>query len=521
MRIAPAAQTPIAPAPPMAEEVRIPIMELDGFHGHLLPHVDPDTPGTVGGAARISGEIRRKRDEDGEILLLSGGDFFQGPPISTAFDGQPVVQVMNVDRFDAMTLGNHDFDKGIQVLAERVRDAEFPILGANLLDLRTGAHVSQGRNALSGVREYALKTMKGAKLAVVGLLKQDTPHWTHPDNVKGYAFEDPAKTLDRLVPELMNRENPDILVIHYPLLQHAPELARRAQEAARTATGHAPFVLVVGGHNYEQYARPVRDGDTMILEGTDRGAHLNEIDLRYDPRTRRVVGHEHDRIAITDDTPADPTVKDLVDRYQVRLDEVFEKPVVKALTSLTRERHVDSPLGNLVTDIMRQRSGSDIAFLASGSLKAELPRGILKIKDFVGALPFDNRIVLYDMTGAQIKRVLEESASRKGGDKILQMSGLQMMYDPAAPVGQRVVAARFHDDRLIQDDRTYRVAADDFLQAGGDNYTVFAEAPSSAKGAKIRDLVVEELSRRGTVAARGQTRVMLVPPGSLIDLDKL
>lgn len=523
MRIAPAtSQTPIAPAPLLPEEhqeVRVPILELDGFHGHLLPHVDPEVPGTVGGAARISAEIRRKREEDGEILLLSGGDFFQGPPISTAFDGQPVVQVMNVDRFDAMTLGNHDFDKGIQVLASRLHDADFPILAANLLDARTGKHVSQGAHALGKVREYATKTIRGAKLAVVGLMKQDTARWTHPDNVKGLAFEDPAKTLERLVPDLMQRENPDVLVLHYPLLQHAPDLARRAQEAAREATGRAPFVLVVGGHNYEQYASPVREGDTMILEGTDRGAHVNAIDLRFDPRRRRVVGHEHERIAINDETPADPTVRDIVARYQRCLDEVYDRPVVKALTDLTRARHVDSPLGNLVTDVMRKVSGSDVAFLASGSIKSELPAGLLKIKDLAAALPFDNRLVVFELTGAQLKGLLEESASRKAGDKILQMSGLQMIYDPAAPVGQRVLQARLHDDRLIQDDALYRVAADDFLQAGGDNITAFRDVPCSAQGARVRDLVIEDLARRGKVASRGNRRVMMVPAGSLIRLD--
>lgn len=516
MTIPPIGPAAVPPAPEpsrpaeAASETRIPILELDGFHGHLLDRVDPTSPSSkVGGAARISAEIRDRRDEVGDVLLLSGGDFFQGPPISTVFAGEPVIRVMNHDRFDAMTLGNHDFDQGVPVLADRVSEAHFPILAANLMDERTGRHVSEGDHPLARVKPYAVKELHGARVAVIGMMKPDTPQWTHPDNVRGLQFEPPSRTLQRLVPEIMHLEKPDVVVLHYPLLHHAPDLAREIQQAAREATGQAPFVLVVGGHNYPEYASPRQDSGTMILEGTDRGAHVNSLDLRFDPRARRVVGFQHERVAITQDTPSDPHVQDLVDRYKERLGGFLDRQVVLATSPLTRERHVDSPLGNVVTDVMRQLTGADIAFLASGTLKSDLPAGVLSVGDLMGALPFDNRIVLYEMTGTQVRQALEESASRRGGNKILQMSGLRMIYDPEAPIGQRVLQAQFDDGSPLVDGDTYRVAADDFLQVGGDNYGVFGQAQASPPGAKVRDLVIEELSRQEEVAASGGQRVTL------------
>ncbi|GMU54707.1 MAG: hypothetical protein AMXMBFR33_38530 [Candidatus Xenobia bacterium] len=481
---------------------RVSIVTMDGLHGCLLDQYDPKTPGLVtGGAALLSSEIRRKRQEAGELLLLSGGDFFQGPPISTMFDGEPVIRLMNRDRFDAMTLGNHDFDKGQQVLSQRIQQAQFPVIAANLLDDATGRHISESAgHALAKVGEYFTKKIGLCTVAVIGLMKEESGKTTHPDNVNGLRFEDPVETLSRLVPKICEEERPDVLVLQYQLLREGgTDLAAQAAELAEEASGKPIPVVLMGGHGYTDFQEPRVGENTLVVQSGDRGEELSELDLRLAPGTAQVVGFEHRRVPINSaELEPDPEVMQLLEGYKARLGERMGEVVAHNEAPLTRDKVKDSPLGNLVTDLLRDATGSDVAVIPGGSLKDDINPGPVDVGEVYSAFPFDSHVVKVDMTGRDLKRLMEESLSLKAG-KVLQVSGLEISFDPEKPPGERIVEINTPDGKPLGDDQVYHVTADDFLLAGGDNYTAM-KAREAEHGHRVRDVLVDQMRQRGTIA---------------------
>lgn len=480
---------------------RVSILTLDGLHGHLLDQFDPKMPNVaIGGAALISAEIRRKREEAGELLLLSGGDFFQGPPIATRFDGEPVIRYMNRDRFDAMTLGNHDFDKGQSILSERIGQARFPVLAANLLDSQTGRHVSEtSGHELGAVKEYFVKKIGPCTVCVVGLMKADSSKTTHPDNVNGLRFEEPQETLSRLVPRICEKEQPDVIVLQYQLLREGgTDLVAQAAELAEDHSGRPIPVILMGGHSYHDFEEPRVGNNTLMLQSGDRGQELSELDLKLAPGTAQVVGFEHRRVPITSETlKPDPAVAALIESYKKKLDAHLNEVVADNETTLTRDKNVDSPLGNLVTDIMRETSGADVAVMPGGSLKDDIEAGPVDVAEVYSAFPFESHVVNLELSGANIRRLMEESVGLVA-KKVLQVSGLHVTFDPEKPPGERIIDITQPDGQPIDDQKMYKVAADDFLIAGGDNYTAMKGMPNQ-RGERVQDLLVQTLRNRGRI----------------------
>lgn len=167
---------------------------------------------------------------------------------------------------------------------------------------------------------------------------------------------------------------------------------------------------------------------------------------------------------------------------------------------LTRDKNADSPLGNLLTDLVREATGTDVAVIPGGSLKDDIEPGPVDVGEVYSAFPFESHVVKVDLKGSDLKKLMEESVSLVA-KKVMQVSGLQVTFNPDRPAGQRLVEVRQEDGTPIRDDQTYRVAADDFLLAGGDNYTAVRGMPSHL-GDKVQDLLVRQLRSRGTIGAQ-------------------
>ncbi|MBI3928221.1 MAG: 5'-nucleotidase C-terminal domain-containing protein [Armatimonadetes bacterium] len=495
---------------------RVAIVEQSGFHGYLDPHPSSGegAAGLVGGAAWLSSEIRSQRESNGDLLLMSGGDLFTGPDLSMKFDGRPVVEVMNHDGYDLWTLGNHDFDKGQQVLAELIDQARFPALAANLQD-ESGQPIWETDQPLHKVRPYCLKELGGARAAVVGLMKPDSAALIHPDYVKGLRFEDEESTLRKVIPELMRSHRPDCVVLHYQYLHKSPELCRLIRELAQQEVGYAPYVVAIGGHGYEEYQEPVERNGSLAVQSTDRGSSLNFLQLHFDPKERRVVGYEHRYLPIVPEAlQPDQEVLQLLDGYRERLEQMGHDVVLaSARGDFPRCKTTDSPVGNLITDGLREATGADIAFLAGGTVKAPIARGPVSRSTLREVLPFEDRAVTMTLLGSQVRQALEESLEPAiGAGKVLQMSGLFVTYDPEARTGGRVREVRLANGKLLDDDASYRVTVDDFLAEGGDGYTVFTGGRDCVEDDLVRRLVARGLQRRRIlVPVREGTRLRALP----------
>ncbi len=431
---------------------------------------------------------KRTRNPDG-TLLLSAGDMFQGAPVSDLFRGQPVLEMMNASRFDAMALGNHEFDWGLDVLDRLRASAAFPFLAANIVD-------SRGKY-LPGVQPYALFQRKGIKIAVIGLTTTGTPYATKPDNVKGLTFIEPAAVLPTIMADAKANGAGFFIVLSHLGFDKDRELARQV-----------PGIhIIVGGHSHTILPNPVIAGETLIVQAGYYGIYLGALDLDIDPLSGRIVNYPRKGVLqlIVPNDAANRTPV-FVEKYDKLVRAEFNRIVGRAAVDLVRADAGESNIGNMISDAIRESTGADVAFMNGGGIRADIPAGEITMEQVYTMEPFDNIVVAMDLTGRQLVDILEESAS--GRHRLMQMSGLTVRYDAARPSGKRVVAAAVAG-RPIVHDRVYRVAAHDFLAAGGDQYVTFLHGKRVAYGDSLRDVILAYMKHHAPVSPKIEGRITI------------
>lgn len=472
--------------------VRLTILHVNDFHGRMFPYIeksiDPSKP--MGGAAYLADLVRRERLRNPEgTILLSAGDMFQGTPVSNLFHGRPVLEVMNELRFDAMTLGNHEFDWGLKVLGSLLSAARFPVLSANIVD---------GKGlCMAGVKPYVMIERKGIRTAVIGLTTTDLTHMVNSKYLTGLAVLDPLG----VVPDIVKRaraEGARVVV----LLTH---LGLDADK--RLAAELEGVDLIVGGHSHTVVMDPVVVGKTTIAQAGYYGLYLGVMELTIDEKTGTIVDSttkgELKAVSAGPDDPFDPKIARIAKSYSERIEGKFRQVVGETAVDLTRAATGESTLGDVITDAMRASSGAEVALHNSGGIRADIPAGKITMEQVFTVLPFDNVVVTMDLAGSDLLGILERSG---GGNKgMLQVSGLRVEYDGA---GSKVVSVRVNGLPLDKD-RMYRVSTNDFLAAGGDRFGPFKRGRNVAYGNDLRDVFVEYLKSRSPLSLKGGERIVM------------
>lgn len=477
--------------------ISLTVLHVNDFHGRTMPYLDKGLSETVpvGGAPRLARLIEEERsgNPDG-TLLLAAGDMFQGTALSNIFFGRPVIEFMNTVHFDAMVLGNHEFDWGLPVLKELAGAAGFPFIAANIADKR-------GR-PLPGVKPYLLLVRKGLKVAVIGVTTPETSVTTKPDHVSGLVFSSPKTALPPVIKKA--RSQGAQLVI---LLSHLGADADR--NLARQVTG---IDLIVGGHSHTVLSNPEVVSGTVIVQAGAYGAYLGVLHLQVDPRTGRIVDYtKANELRTVWAGPGEPVhdgISAIVSRYHDQIKGELSKVVGVTSVDLVRYPYQESNVGNLICDAMREASGADLALFNGGGIRADILKGPVNLEQIYALLPFDNVLVTMDLTGRQIRELLEQSAMMTY--RILQVSGIQVRYDTSRPVGSRVLEALVAGAPLMLE-KTYRVATNDFLAQGGDQFEAFKAGRNIAYGDTVRDVLSAYLRRHSPVQPQIEGRIVFDP----------
>lgn len=471
------------------------ILHINDYHGRVFPSInkgiDPEKP--VGGAAYIAALIKEERAQNpGGTILLAAGDMFQGSPVSNLFHGEPVIKVMNELKFDAMVVGNHEFEWGMPGLTRLREQARFPFLAANIWDSRG--------DSFPGVRPYRILQRKQTKVAIIGLTTTEAGYTTKPNNVKGLTFLSPATVLPRLIKEV--REQGATVVI---LLSNMGLDADKA-----VASSVSGIDVIVGGHSHTEVLEPLRtESGTIIVQAGAYGFYLGVLELNIDASTGTVAGYTKSSglklVSAGPQDRTDPQTALIVKTYNDRLENVvFAAVIGETAVDLMAGRTSESNLGNLVADAMRADSGAQIAFENSGGIRANIPSGKITMEQLYSAFPFDNVLVSMELSGGQVKEVLEQGASTESG--LLQMSGINVTYDLKKPYGNRVVKVQI-DGKPLDPGKTYTVVTNDFLAAGGDGMTILGQGEYVKYGNTLRDVVRRYLNKHSPVAPRVEARI--------------
>ncbi|HSF30149.1 MAG TPA: bifunctional UDP-sugar hydrolase/5'-nucleotidase [Candidatus Tectomicrobia bacterium] len=492
----------------------ITIVNISDWHGQLEP-VTVTIDGheqQVGGAAVLKSyfDQERRRNPEGTLVVTAGDAFGATPPLSSFFDDIPAIEAQNAMGFDVDTLGNHNFDYGLDRLQRLMARARFRYVAANII----------GPDGQTIAPPFHLFTRHGVKVGIIGIGNPDTHGLVFPGRTGGYRFLDPAPVINQYAAHL-RAQGAQIIVVLAHIGADAVDAeglpTGRLGALAKAITG---VDVLLGDHTDVSVNAMIND--MIVTENRSKGTQYTVVDLTYDLRRQAIVSRTvvQKRPWVEGRSP-DPSVQALIDQYQARLQPLFDRPVGETATVLSGSRQAESLLGNLVTDILRQRYQVQLAFDVSGAMRADLPSSYqpadrqlrrkgtgytagppydVVVGDFYSIFPFGNEAVTFTISGKTLWEVLEHSVSQGSieegqfvntAGRFLQVSGFHYRFDPRQPVGQRVVAVTWPDGTTIpSDDTRYTAVTSAFVYHGGDGYTMLPNGSGTT-----RELLADTIHR--------------------------
>ncbi len=492
------------------QPVTIQILSVSDWHAQL------DPINGVGGAAVLSTYFQNERAANPNTLTLTAGDAYgAAPPLSSFFNEEPAVLAMNLMGFDADTLGNHNFDRGIGHLQQMIDLADFPYVSANL----------QNRDAnLSGVADYQIFDVGGVKVAVIGLTNPEAPTLVFPGSFGTIQVTDPVRAANRArLAAKQEGARVFIIITHMGVTGFDPGTGAPYGPLIDFANSVNRFHLIVGDHTDFQYSGIINN--TLVVENRSRGVTYARTLLTVNPSD----GHLIDRSAtfvtpLASAVTPDQAIVDMLQPYRDALGPILGQVIGQANMFIPRAdacgqsagRTCESRVGNVTTDAMRLRYNVDFAVTNSGGLRADLtcptvdnptdfcpaytpPPYPISRGQVLTVLPFGNVVVTLQVTGAQLKAILENGVSAMPGvnGRFPQVSGLCFTYDIAAAAGNRVTGAVRQAANGsctgpavdLTSASNYTLATNDFMANGGDGYPVLI---SQATTREIMDQVVAD-----------------------------
>ena len=550
--------TTAAPAVP----VEVQILAINDFHGNLEPpknFVDagtPDAPVRVpaGGVAHLATAAKTLRAGQKHSVTVSAGDMIGGSPlVSALFLDEPTIEAMEEVGVEYNAVGNHEFDKGWAELVrmqrggcdkhttkqpcklQRFDGADFGFLAANVI-------TADGRTLFPGT---AIKDFGPVQLGIVGMTLVETKTLVTPAGVAGLTFADEASTANAVVPALKAAgADAIVLLIH----QGGSTNGRYNDKSCPELSGEIlPIIerldpaidVVISGHSHQAYICELpraAGGRPLLLTSAGRyGILLTDIRLAFGP-DGRLAAHRADNVIVqgegytsgTMTVPvvpsfpvyaADSATKALVDRYVAAAKPEAARVVGRLEGPVTKQETPDREhtAGNLVADAQLaagRAQGAQIAFINSGGVRTELipaADGSVTYGQIFAMQPFGNSVVVKTLTGAQLKTLLEQQFQAERPKMLMPSRGFNFAYDPRLPAGQRIVEMRLNGKPIDARGR-YRVAINNFLASGGDNFTVLAQATQAADAGLDLDALEAWLRKGAKVPELG--RVKSLAPSS-------
>ena len=471
---------------------RVCVYFTNDVHGHILP-----VSGT-GGAAVLSNYLKGRKKP---YLLLDAGDIFQGTPEGDLTNGEVCIRIMNELGYQAATVGNHEFDKGQERLKKFIDMANFPFLGANVIDTAT-------KETVEWLKPYEIFEIKGVRIGVLGLTTSAMPFITMPEVRKGLEFADEAETAKKYLPEIRKKADVVIALTHIGLARKGE--FRDDVYLAKNVPG---IDAILGGHTHTRLYRPIYAGRTLIAQAGSYGNYVGKITIKM--REHKLTGINYELVNLSvkkfgEDAEMKNDIAEFTKDITALMDKKVGVSVEKLGSNLSGrlEKNGELPLGDWQADVFRKMTGSDIAFQNIGGIRAAVPKGDVTYRDIYELSPFGNTIYTMMLTGKQVKDILEKSVSGRFG--ILQVSGLAFRYDLNRKEGERVVEISIGGSPL-KPKKYYKAATNAFIAKGGDDFETFTKGGEiTDTGMVDRDVEIQYLLKNPEIKAQIDGRIVNV-----------
>ncbi|MEM7433399.1 MAG: bifunctional UDP-sugar hydrolase/5'-nucleotidase [Pseudomonadota bacterium] len=476
----------------------------DPLPAHWLPDIE-----MIGGIAELATLIKTLRAQEPNAFLFDSGDIFTGS-LAKLTQGRLAFELMTTMDYDAMAIGNHEFEYGVEILAWEKNRVAFPVLGANMFYAGTDHPFSQA---------HAIIERDGIRIGVIGIMGQDAATAIIPSYIAPLDVHDPAPWVQKSVDELRDDVDLIVLLTHQgktaPMQTDAetdPRLQRDIDAEINLAGAVEGIDVLFSAHadagTPEAVVHP--ETGTLIMQTYGQATHLGYLQLTL--RDGEVVAHDSRLIPVeSNKLEPDLGVVAKLTEYRSQHPDLFAQ--VGAVDGPLIRRYIEeSDMGNVFADIFVAKSGADIAMVHSGGLRKDINAGDVRLVDILDAYPFVDDLQVKEMTGEQIHRALEQSLTFERG--IMQLSGLQVTYDLARPKYSRVVSVT-RDGNPVADDDRFTVVAAGFLAEGGDNYDVFAEVELLSSHGQAADALIEYFAENDIVVVPERGRQIDLSDGSV------
>lgn len=493
-------------APMAMADFSLVILHTNDFHARFEPisafdsgcSAEDNTAGECfGGSARlVTGvEAARQRAGNTPVLLVDGGDQFQGTLFYTYYKGALAAEMMNKLGYDAMTVGNHEFDDGPEVLRDFVGAVEFPILMSN-------ADISGEPLLADAIQKSTIIEKGGEKIGLIGLTPQDTDELASPG--PNVTFSDPVPAVqaevDRLTAEGVNK----IVVLSHSGFNVD-------QRVAAETTG---VDVIVGGHTNTLLSNtaegavgpyPTVVNGVQIVQAYAYGKFLGELNVTFDD-SGNVTEATGDLVVMDGSVAEDETTVARIAEAAAPLEEIRSRVVAETAEPIVGERDVcrakECAMGNLIADAMLARvkdQGIEIAIQNGGGIRASIDAGPVTMGEVLTVLPFQNTLSTFQVTGATFVEALENGASQieEGAGRFPQVAGVTFSVDPSAEPGSRISDVMV-GGAPIEADKLYGVVSNNYVRNGGDGYKMFVDAQNAYDfGPDLADVTAEYLAEQG------------------------
>lgn len=473
------------------------LLSINDFHGQLTTTSIMDGK-EVGRADYLATYLRDREKQNPNTLLVNVGDSVGGsPPVSALLQDEPVITIFNTLGFDIGTLGNHEFDEGVDELRRMLyggyhpktgnfEGANFPYICANVVNRETNQPI---------LPPYIVKKVQGAPIGFIGVVTTETARAVLPSGIASVGFLDEAESINKYVKELKKQGVKAIVV-----LAHVDGTTNKdgvtEGNLARIAENVDDEVdIIFGAHNHD-YMNGIVDGK-LLVEAYSYGKAFADVDIKIDRRTKDIVEKKAEVVkTYHNGIQPDSQIKKLVEQTEAKVAPLINEVVGQAVNEITRTQNEsgESSLGNLIADAQRTEMNTQIALTNSGGIRNDLNSGEITWGALYSIQPFGNQLVKTTMTGKELRDVLNQQW-QGNQTYMLQISGIRYTWDASKAVGEKVQSISLTNDEPIVDTELYTVTINSFLSEGGDGFTKFSEVTNKEIGVNDLDSLVNYVKK--------------------------
>lgn len=511
-----------AAAPQRAQLV---ILSTTDMHGRIFPIDYYTNKYDNVGIAKVATLVKEARKNDPDLLLLDSGDTIQGTPLEYLHNRRnntppdPMMLAMNALKYDAMAVGNHEYNFGLKVLEKARREAKFPWLSANTYNTQVKGDASNYHTP------YIIKEVQGVRVGILGLTTPGIPNWENAANYEGLEFKETVSEATKWVAVLRDVGKVDVVVIamhmgveeDWRTGQPFPSQVPNENAAVAIARQVPGVDLILMGHTHREVPSLFVNG-VLLTQANRWASHLARADVYLEKKESdgrwQVIAKAARTIPVTEKTAVDSEIEKLTESYHKETQDWLNHVIGESAEELTAGncRFRDTAIIDLIQRVQLEAGKADVSMAACFNPQAKIPKGAVTVRDMAGLYEYENTLVTLELTGQQLKDALEHSAryfreyeSGKTTDELIDQripgynfdiaAGVTYDLDLRKPFGSRIQNLKFKGQPLDPAQKL-RVVTNNYRVNGGGGFTMFRNAPVVYRSSEeIRELIIDWVER--------------------------